>query len=459
VKIKFIFLLPVLLLCSVTFSGAADFNVKDFGAAGDGISLNTGPIQAAIDSCALSGGRVVIPAGTFLTGSLYLRSNVTLWLDPGAVLLGSPRLEDYSLHDPEYPSYADHYVCRSLIYAEGETNIGISGQGTLNGNGGSPSFRTERPEYKSRPYVIRLVSCRDVHISQVCMVRSAMWMQHYQDCERVFIRGIRVYNHSNYNNDGMDIDGCRDVIISGCIIDSSDDGICLKSTGLSPCENISISDCIVSSHVNAFKCGTESIGGFRNITISNCIVKPSADRRVPTLNGYIEGESGIALEIMDGGTMENVLVSGLVIDSVKTFLFIKLGNRGRKHREDADRPGPGTMRNIRISNVSATHASALCSSITGFPDHYAENISLSDIYISCLGGGTKEDLDREPAEDETGYPWPGMFGTQLPAYGLYARHVRGLYMDRIRFELLSPDPRPACHFEDVEDLSTDKPQL
>jgi len=177
-------------------------------------------------------------------------------------------------------------------------------------------------------------------------------MQHYLACDDVTIRGIHVYNHSNKNNDMIDIDGCRNVHISGCTGDSDDDALTIKSTSGRISENITVTNCIFSSHCNAIKCGTESGGGFRNITISNCIVKPSVS---PTkIYGAYKGDGGIALEVVDGGIMENVKIDNIVIDGPQVPIFIRLGNRARAYRKDQGPIPVGTLQGVTLSNITAT---------------------------------------------------------------------------------------------------------
>lgn len=191
----------------------------------------------------------------------------------------------------------------SLIYAVDAKNISITGKGTIDGKGKGRKGRISGlgGDRNGRPRNILFISCKDVHVEGITMRNSALWNQHYLNCEDVTIDHIKVYNHSNGNNDGIDIDGCRRFILSNSIIDSDDDGIVLKSTGTAPCENVIISNCIVSSFANAIKCGTESTGGFKNISISDCIVKPSRHSGERILKSTPSGITAISLEIVDGG--------------------------------------------------------------------------------------------------------------------------------------------------------------
>lgn len=430
------------------FSGT--FNVRAYGARGDGTALDTRAIQSAVDACGKKGGEVLFPPGTYRSGTIELRSHVTLRLMRGAVLSGSTDLKDYIEKVPSVRSYTDKYVKRSLIFGDGLEDVGISGEGTIDGNGAAPQFKVN--DYYRRPYVIRLVACKGVGISGVTLRNSPMWMQLYLACENVTVSGIRVFNHGNRNNDMIDFDGCRNVTMTGCIGDTDDDGITIKSTSPAASEHIAISNCVVSSHCNAIKMGTESVGGFRNIAISNCVVKPSDNKGV--VYGTPDGISGIALEIVDGGVMEHITISNITIDRVGTPLFIRLGNRARKYTDDAPVPGVGSLRNVLISGITARGANAT-SSITGIPGHPVEGIVLRDIRLISSGAGEAKDTVRPVPENEAKYPEALMFGTKLPAYGLYIRHAKGIDLNGVTCMLDAPDIRPALVCEDVEGIGID----
>ncbi|VAX22654.1 Polygalacturonase, partial [hydrothermal vent metagenome] len=303
--IKTLFLVLGLFFASNLFAQTNGiFNIVDFGAVSDGNKINTTAIQKAIDKASKNGGVVLIPPGKFITGSLELKSNVTINIMKGATILGSTDLADYEEHIPQLQSYNDVFLRYSLFYAEKQSNISIVGEGTIDGQGAAFTRKTKKkPErYMNRPYVIRFVECKNITVEGVAMQNSAMWMQQYLACEFLTIRGIKVYNHANYNNDMMDIDGCKNVIISDCFGDTDDDGITLKSTSDRITENVTITNCVISSHCNAIKMGTESIGGFKNVTISNIVVKPSESKT--KIYGFHGGISGITLGLVDGGILE-----------------------------------------------------------------------------------------------------------------------------------------------------------
>jgi polygalacturonase len=289
------------------------------------------------------------------------------------------------------------------------------------------------------------------------MRNSGIWNQHYLNCEDLTIDNIHVYNHSNRNNDGIDIDGCRRVLLTNSIFDSSDDAICLKSTGTAPCENIVITNCIVSSFCNGIKMGTESTGGFRNINISNCIIKPSVhpEKPDPTRNPTAIGITALSLEIVDGGIMEGISVSNLTIEGTQCPVYVRLGGRNRKHRIDAPEPSVGRMSNISISNITAYGSGNFACSVTGIPGHKIAHVKLSNFNIVQQGGLKEGDYlpslgDVE--ENVKGYPQPTNWGN-LPVSGLFIRHVDDIAVDGFSIDANAYDPRPIFMAHDVNNLS------
>lgn len=421
-------------------------SVLDYGAKPDGQTLCTAAIQKAIDAAA-GGGTVRFPAGKFVTGALRLKSGVTLQIDEGATLLGSRDLKDYfgPPADADGHEAAGEPVFRNLIHGDGLRDVAIRGKGTIDGNG--DAFRDKT---KKRPKNIYLEKCRNVLIEGVRLRSAGSWMQHYKFCENVTIRGIDVFNHASFNNDGLDIDSCRDVTISGCHVDSDDDAIVLKSLSAEPCRNVRISDCIVSSHCNALKMGTESGGGFVDITISKCRV--SSPKKSQVIYGNQRGLAGVALEIVDGGRMENITVSDVEIDGVSAPIFLRLGNRGRPYI--GAKPGVGTMRKVVLKNITATHTSQIGCAIAGLPGHPIEDVRLENITLGFDGGGTREETQRQIKERPDAYPESKMFGN-LPAYGFYCRHVKGLRFTNIQLYTDQADLRHAMAFDDVQDATVD----
>lgn len=430
--------LAFLLLCVGPFSRAsADFDVREYGATGGGVTLDTAAIQKAIDACHENGGgKVYFAPGRYLSGTLFLKSNVRLYLEPGAVLLGSMNLEDYPETIQEFRSYTDNYTVRSLLYAEKGENIGIEGSGVIDGQGGA-----FEGEYKVRPYMVRIISCRNVRMSGVTLRDSPMWTVHFLDCDVVSVDGVTIRTRVNKNNDGIDIDCSENVRISDCDIWSGDDAIVLKSTAFRPTKNIAITNCILSSECNALKMGTESNGGFQQIAISNCVI-------------YDNRLAGLALEIVDGGTMDGIVVNNLTMENVGCPLFIRLGNRARPPVADMEKPGVGALRNVTVSNIEASVSNPTGCSITGLPGHNVENVTLSNLRFTFPGGETTREDSYAVPENEDKYPEFGMFGT-LPAYGFFVRHVRNLRMDNVDVASREPDNRPAMICDDVQRLNID----
>lgn len=433
-----------------TVAGAAEraHNILDFGAKPDGATLCTAAIQKAIDRCAADGGGTVrLPDGSWLTGTVFLRSGVTLQLDAGCTLLGSTNRVDY-LHlrrdDPPDASPTVH----DLIVGDKLERIAIRGAGRIDGNGS-----VWRDPKGKRPKAIMLNGCRDVLVEGIRIESTGSWAQHYRNCDRVTLRGLTVFNHASFNNDGLDVDSCRDVTITGCEIDSDDDALCLKSTSTLPCENVTIRDCKVSSHCNGIKMGTESGGGFLNINISRCAV--SSPKRSKVVYGRQRGLAGVALEVVDGGRMDRVSVSDVTIEGVSVPIFIRLGNRARVYKPATTKPGVGTLQNITLRNIVARGCSTIGCSITGLPDHPVRNVTLENIQLGFEGGEGKNALAKPVQERPTSYPESTMFGT-LPAWGLYCRHARGLSFRNVQLRAERPDLRHAFVCDDVEDVTLDK---
>jgi polygalacturonase len=423
------------------------YDVVDFGAKPDGKTLSTESIQNAIDTCALEGGGTVrLPAGTFLSGALRMKSGVTLEVTERATLLGSRKREDYygPRLDADGDPIEDSRVFRNLIQGQDLHDVAIRGSGTIDGQGDAFRDKT-KPRTKS----IYLVGCRNVLIEGLKLRNAGSWMQHYRFCQNVTIREIDVFNHVAFNNDGLNIDSCRDVEITGCRVDSDDDGIVMKSLSDRPCKNVTVADCVISSHCNALKMGTESGGGFIDMTIRDC--KVSSPKHSQKIYGRQRGLGGIALEIVDGGRMENVSVTGVDIDGVSVPIFLRLGNRARPY---GAKPGVGTFRKVTLRNITAGGTSVIGCSITGLPGHPIENVVLENVDLGFDGGGTLEDMEREIPERETSYPESTMFGT-LPAYGFYCRHAKGLTFRNLRLRTEQSDLRHAMTFDDVQQIRID----
>ena len=424
-----------------------EYNVRAHGAKGDGVAFDTPAIQAAIDACSLAGGgKVVLQGGRFLTRTIHLKSNVTLFIEAGAVLMGTNRLEDYAEIKPSYVSYT--YAHRALIYAEKTENVSIEGKGAIDLQGRDFPKQQKgggQMEWGQSPFAVRLVECRNLTVRDVTIRNCPMVALRIVAGQNVLVDGVVIDNRVRISCDGIEIVSSREVCVSNCRVNSWDDGICIKSASADPCRNITISNCTVSSLCNAIKFGTESNAGFENIAVSNCVIEGGE------MDGW-RSINGLALEIVDGGVMDQVLVSNLSIRGVRTAIFIRLGNRARLYSQNQPKPGIGVLKNVRISQVLAEVTNPeYCCSITGEPGHPVENVVLENVQVRYPGGGTPEAASRTVPEKPAAYPESIMFGP-LPAYGMYCRHARHVTLRNVQFELAKPDARPAIVCDDVEDL-------
>ncbi|MDE6174896.1 MAG: glycoside hydrolase [Duncaniella sp.] len=447
------FVLSALVSAAPVFASAAVHNILDYGAVSDTTRLSTAAIQRAIDSCnEAGGGTVLIPAGAFKTGSIFLRDNVTLDLENGATLYGSTDMRDYTPVTTDYVSLRTVTPTIQLIYADGASNVAICGRGTIDGRGRAFPKLSWNDEGITRPHLLRFIRCSDVSIEGVTLKNSGCWMQHYLACDRVRIDGITVFNRNNYNNDALDLDGCHNVTVSNMIADSDDDGITLKSTSPRLCEDITISNCVISSHCNAIKLGTETNGGFRNIIVRGITVKPSADQ-TSQFFGFPggHGHSAISLEIVDGGTMSNVDIADITIRGTESPIFIRLANRARPYSKDVPVEGIGSISGVRLHDILIDEAGPGGCSITGVEGHPVCDVELRDITIRHLGGqkAVAAPTDEKIAE----YPESTMWGI-LPAQGFWLNHTRNITFDNVRVEAINPDARPVFVATDSEGLVT-----
>jgi polygalacturonase len=440
-----------ILFCLIAmFSNGKDADITTFGAVGDGKTDNTLTIQKTIDLCAKAGGgTVLISEGTFLSGTIFLKDNITLQINRLAVLKGIPKLDSYP---------GEHFREKGFVRIDGVHNVTIEGEGIIDGSGEHDVFQ-QGEGGNNRPYLIYVRRSKHVVIKDVTLKSPAFWTLRLFENDGVRIDGISIYSHSNWNNDGIDIDS-KNVIISNCRIDSDDDGICFKSDGTQLCENITITNCIVGSDCNPIKFGTASHAGFKNIAISNCAIQRASEsthwhwnRTIEGITDSITGISGIALEVVNGGIMDQITISNISMVGIQTPIFIRLGSRNNP---------TGSLKNVLISNITASARSLIPSIISAVPGYYVENVVIRDMIVNCMGGGTVEQANRFVPENEKGYPENRMFGNTLPAYGIYIRHAKNISLNNIQFFLEKPDYRPAIILDDahaikIRDLNAPDP--
>lgn len=440
---------------------AKDYPASLFGIYSDGITLNTRSIQFAIDYInQQGGGRLVFDVGRFLTGSIHLRSHVTLQLLEGAVLVGVLNPLDY-----------DRDGFTALILANGQQNIGIIGSGIIDGQGRTvarnveelvhkglikDSFRNDRPEVEIRPMLVYFRSCKNVSIKGITLQNAAAWVQTYDQCQQLTIDSIRVNSRAFWNNDGLDIVDCDGVRISHAYIDAADDGICFKSHDpASMCRNVVVHDCIIRSSASAIKMGTASLGGFQNIHIKNIRV-------------YDTYRSALALEAVDGGWIKDVEADSVQVVNSGNGIFLRIGERINGKI--------GGLENIKISHVSIAIARNKPDSgyeyegpvedmprnispavvIAGLPGAMITNVFLNDIQLQHPGGANPEfakvllnQLDSV-AEKPASYPEFSMFH-ELPAWAIYIRHAKNIQVTNSSFSCLRKDYRTGIVLDDVHD--------
>jgi hypothetical protein len=440
-QIKTLFAISIILISLTGFAQNGVFNVKDFGANGDGKTLDTKAIQQTIDACFKDGGgEVFLPAGKYLVGCIVLKSNINLNIGSGAVLLGSTNRNDYKIIVPNYESRTKNlYVNRSILYAENAENVSVTGNGIIDGQGTDKAFGVTRPQ-TNRPFLARFTSCRNLIIRDVTMLESANWTCFLLGCNGVLIDGLKIKNTIRANRDGLDIDCCENVTVSNCRINSMDDAIVLKSTGPAITRNINITNCRVSSHASGIKFGTETTGGYENVTISNCVIT------------NIPFHSGLSMMIVDGGLMKNITINNIVMDSVNIPFMIRLGNRARPYKSGLPTPNLGTINNISISNVVVTNAGQT-SHITGLFKKKLKNISFRNISIECQSKFKGEPLayNKVPL-NETVYPSGQLYGKNLPAAAFYFRDIDELKIDGLNVAITEKDPRIATVFDRINNL-------
>ena len=479
---------------------AGVYDVKTFGAKGDGKALDTAAINKTIDAAAAAGGGTVyFPAGNYLSVSIHLKSNIALYLDQGATIIAANTSKE-ARYDPPEPNQWDAYQDfghthwhNSLIWGENLTNVSILGPGMIWGKGlvrtGTQSrtqqqndaLNANRANEPKTPFgypnprdavepgwgnkSIALKNCRNVLIRDITILHGGHFAILATGVDNFTIDNIKI----DTNRDGIDVDACKNVRISNCTVNSPfDDGICPKSSfalGYARAtENVTITNCQVSGYdegtlldgtfkrdfrnqngtfspTGRIKFGTESNGGFKNITITNCVFD------------YCRG---LALESVDGALLEDVTISNITMRDISNSpFFLRLGGRVR---------GPqgttvGALRRVIISNVIVYNAEPKYASIiSGIPGHDIEDVTLRNIRIYYKGGGTKGQAALQPPEKETDYPEPTMFG-EMPAYGFFIRHVRGLQMSDISLKLLKEDARAPYIISDGKSIDLNHLQM
>ncbi|HEX7366786.1 MAG TPA: glycosyl hydrolase family 28 protein [Pelobium sp.] len=453
----------VILLAFSVFKGVAKtYNITNFGAKGDSLTLNTQAIQKAIDfAYNAGGGKVLIPKGTFLSGTIFLKSNVELYLAKDAVLLGSADFYQYNK--------SRWY---SLIIANDAVNISIKGTGTINGQGRKlaknvfdlvlqgkieDKLELNRPHESWRPQILELSNCQNITISNITVKNGSGWVQTYIKCNNLLISNTKTESTSYWNNDGMDIVDCKNVTVKGCKVNSADDGICFKSFDPSyTSENLRVKRCTVRTSASGIKFGTASYGNFKTVKINKIFC-------------YDNYRTVIAIESVDGGTIDDFDVKNIKGRNVGGAFFIRLGERRTK---------VGALKNVKFKNIDVEVAASkpdagyenegptdedihphntLPSSIVGIPDAFIQNVSIKNLKINYL---TQKAADFIPSPQKDGgvplfikaYPEFNMFG-ELPAWGIYLRHAKNVSFENTKLLLNGKDYRSAVVADSIDGLT------
>lgn len=481
-KKAFICLLAV--LCSFLSLEANDYKAVEFGVKADGVTLNSASIQAAVDYISANGGgRLIFTPGKFVTGTVYLKSGVTLHLEAGATLLGSTNPWDY-VKDP-------YIKWTSMIFALNQKNIGITGQGTINGRGFTTAnnmvdyihrglfqdpMKLDRPNEVNRPQNIYFRECENITVTGITLRDPASWNQTYDQCRNVYVEGLTVDSKSYWNNDGIDIVDCVDVVIRNCYIDAADDVFCFKSHSSGhECRNVLIENCTGRSSANGVKFGTVSKGGFKDFVIRN----------ITMFDTY---RSAVTFAAVDGAEIENILVDGIRSLNTGNVIFLRMGDRWSTVRTKAKDGSDSTyrkkpyMKNVVIRNVYAEVPAGKPDEgysyegpiedlprnispgiiIAGIPQYKMEDIVLENIEINVPGksnpryayrGTDAESLDGIP-EMEDYYPEFSQW-KELPAWGAYIRHTGNITLRNVIFRAEAAEYRPAVVADDVNCLTVE----
>ncbi|HVZ30397.1 MAG TPA: glycoside hydrolase family 28 protein [Asticcacaulis sp.] len=447
-------------------------NVRDFGAKGDGVTVDTPAIDKAIlEASKRGGGTVYFPQGNYLCYTIHMQSLVTLYLDRGAVIVaGATPLTGaqtgyYDLAEPQDPAiepfqdYGHNHWKNSLIYGENLHDIAIIGDGMIWGKGLSNGRRDPDLPKAELPGVgnkaIALKNCFNVQLRDIKMLKCGHFAVLATGVDNLVIENLTV----DTDRDGFDIDCCKNVRVHNCTVNSPyDDGICPKSSFAlgrqRATENVTISDCYVSGNyvvgtvidgtfqrydgvnrrafkTGRIKCGTESNGGFKNITITNCVFDEC---------------QGIALETVDGALLEDIAISNITMRNLSsTPLFLRLG---RRMRGPKDIP-IGVLKRVTINNITSSGSTKMPSIIAGVDGHPVEDVQISNIYFEQVGGGDAANAAIVPPALEDKYPEPGMFGP-LPATGFFIRNAKNVDISHAEIVTLAADVRPGFWMQNVD---------
>jgi polygalacturonase len=419
------------------------YDVKKYGAVGDGVTFDTSALQRAIDACAGSGGTVYLAGGKFLTAPLVLKAGMTFYIDKSAALLGSTRPADYPDLMPEQT--AAQALRKSVLFADRADHLILDGGGEIDGQGQSLPMGGKEP---LRPSLLRIFSSTDVTVRNLTLRNPRMWTQVYSECSGLTIDHVKVFAPHGYcpNLDGMDICDSDHVTISNCTVEAQDDGICLKSHGTRGLHDIAIrNNTITDFDANGIKLGTATHGPMERIRIENNVIKSARF-------------GGVCIESVDGAHVSDITVHGLEMTHVCQPIYVRLSHRDPPPNDlqfsNTTRPPAGSIDRVLIENLRATQPDSKTSpscTITGIPDARLGAIVIRNAYVEMPGGLAT--VPAAPPEHDGQYPQSNQFG-QVPGYAFYVRHAGQVTFDHVTVEPIKPDVRPGLAADDAKISAT-----
>ncbi len=442
---KSILFAPLIMLAP-TIATAAVYDIAQLGAVGNGVTDNTTIIQGAIDQCSEEGGgMVLLDGGTFMSRTIYMKSNVTLRIESGSTLLANPDIKTYPTDTHHIMYKRETHMDRCFIFARDAKNFSFEGKGTIDGNGHTSNFNKG-----GRPMLLRFIDCENIRMSDINLINPAAWTSAWLYCNNIAINNIYIHSRVNGNGDGLDFDGCQNVRVTNCDFDNSDDCICLQTSRPDkPCQFITISNCTFKTKWGGIRIGLLSRGTIGNVTVSNCTFQDIQD-------------SGLKIQQNEGGKMENMVFSNLVMTNVPRPIFMTFCKMRacvdlpEGTREPLQSMGNFLFQNIVVDNSAIKETSTFV--FTGIPEHYITNVARRDVLFIHGGGGTKEQAKRrnipEYDDESMNRHWPEFkcLGGALPASGIFARHIKNFTVDNFQLQTKSPDARPLIVTSDTPEL-------
>ncbi len=446
---KHFYLFFVALIAAISTATSATYDIAALGARSDGASDNTLIIQEAINWCSKDGGGTVVLSGggSYLSRTLYMKSDVTLHIEGGTTLLASPDITTYPTDTHKIMYKREAHMDRCFIYAEGARNFAFTGTGTIDGNGHKENFP------KGRPMLMRFKDCERITMRDLTLQNPAAWTSAWLYCSDIMVSGVRIISRVNNNGDGLDFDGCTDVRVSDSYFDNSDDCICLQTSRADkPCRRVTITNCIFKTQWAGIRIGLLSMGDISQVTVSNCTFNDIKD-------------SGLKIQQNEAGSLSDMTFTNLVMNNVPRPIFMTFC----KQRACVDQPldtldelkylSRMHFSNIIVNNEALDKNS--CFVLSGIPTKSIEDISISNVHFRISGGGTAEDAARinipEFDLNSMKHHWPEFrcLGGALPASAIYARYVNGLKVSNFVVDIVGEDHRECVVLDCVERSDVD----